>query len=682
MSDVHCIKPGEANEYGGYVLRGPSGPEKTALLLQRCRYLLENAAAGEGMLILVPNRRRLLEWDRELRHVYSVEPRLCTFRGFVRQELEVFYPLAAKRGGLSRTVVRPVFMDRNAAVNLIAKVVQSRREKDGSFASLSSTSEKIASDILGSLEAAAMAGIPYDQAFERLYSSLEIKNEDRRKIYRDAGEIARAYRNKCLALGVLDTAASIELYCGSLLKDESYRALLKKNIRYLAADDLQDWDEAQLAAAELLLPGLKGFVFGFDAEAACGPADRLRRNRLIEGRLLARCDAAEIGATYEAVAEDFSGRLYDAIISGKTAREGKGPAEERHLVVERHPAVELRSEMLGLLGERVCELIEAEGVRPSDIAILSTYADIVTELVLAGILQGRGYGLVNPSASAKASGSRLCRAMLAFAGLSRPHLKIYPSGDDVRLLMETLFSLDPPGASELAGKVCGSIPYMALPEPDWPGLNGILDEGRLKKYRYVTAWIENCKKSPEPDLDVFMQRALLEIFLELAADEAEINKGKLLIDRAGSFCAVVSRFGRNAVRDFLASAGYGTDVAAAVRYAAESFGEENVVLATPAVYLEHGLKRKVTVICGLSSSNWSPVRARELVNPNVLCAAWKPDEIYTAAHGESDRRRYLADIMRAVVRNCGERLITFESLLSASGYENNGILPEIFDAIL
>ena len=682
MSEVHCIKPGGAPEYGGYVLRGPSGPEKTALLLQHCKCLLEKASGGEGMLIFAGDRGRLPEWDRELGHIYPVEPRLCTFQSFVRQELEVFYPLvAAKCGGPARTEVRPAFLDRDAAVSMIAKVIQYRREREGIFATLSSTAERIASDILSSLEAAAMAGIPFNQTFERLYATLEIKNEDRRKIYRDAGEIACAYRNKCLELSVLDMAASIELYCGYLLKDGSYRALLKKNIKYLAADELQLWDEAQLTVAELLLPGLRGFVFGFDPEASGGGTNRLRRDRLIEDRLLSRCSAAVSVTTQEAAAGGLPDILHDAIVSGRAEKAGKGAAGKIP-AVERHPAAELRSEMLELLGERVCGLIEAEGVRPSDITILSTYADIVTELVLASILRSRGYGLTNLAARDAASDSRLCRALLVFAALGHPQLKIYPSRDDVRLLLEKLLSLDPPRASLLAGKVCGGVPFMALPGSDWPGLAEILDEGRLKKYRYVLDWIEEYKNTNDTGLEVFLQKALLEIFLKVAESESEINKAKRLIDRAGDFCGIVSRFDRNAVRDFLSSSGYRTSLGAGARHTMESPGEMNVILATPTTYLQAGYMSRVTVICGLSSKNWSPARVRELVNPDVLSAAWKAGEIYTAADEEADRRLYLADIMRAVIRNCGERLITFESLLSANGYENGGVLPEIFDTML
>lgn len=660
----------------GYVFKGSGGSQMTSLLQQRCRDLLKNSKPGEGMLILLESRSRLIEWDRELRHIYPVEPRLCTFQGFVRQELEVYYHMAAAKGiGLAGSEVRPTFLDRDAALSLVSKVVQRRREKDGVFSSLSSTSERIASDILNSLDSAAMAGIPYDEVFDRLYMSLEVKNEIRRKIYKDAGGIACDYRKKCLGLDVLDTAASIELFCGCLLKDESYRALLKMKTRYLLADDLHNWDEAQLLTAELLLPGLKSYAFCYDTEALCRETNRLRRNRLIEDRLLSRCNISSIDIK-KTDTDNLSAILHDVIASGKIRK------AETTAKVERHPAAELRSEMLEQLGRRICELIEVEGVEPSDITILSTYADIVTELVLAGILHKRGHGLTNLAVGKKASGSRICRALLVFTVLCHPDFGIYPSKDDVRLLAEILFGLDPVKASTLARKVCSSIPFSELPGTDWPMLSEIMDGKLLENYLFVKAWTEENKNASQAEIPVFMQKALLEIFLRATVDESDVIEAKQLIDRAYEFCDIVSRFGMNAGKDFLNSAGHRMNVGESPQRVLEDSGSQNVILSTASVFLGSGLKSRVNVICGLGSDNWSPVCARELVNPEVLSAAWKTGEIYTAVHEEADKRLYFADLMRDIINSCDEKLITFDSILSGNGYENEGILPEIFDSIL
>ena len=45
-------------------------------------------------------------------------------------------------------------------------------------------------------------------------------------------------------------------------------------------------------------------------------------------------------------------------------------------------------------------------------------------------------------------------------------------------------------------------------------------------------------------------------------------------------------------------------------------------------------------------------------------------------------KRYVAVLMRSILKRCGEKVITFESMLSANGYENDGILSEYFDELI
>jgi hypothetical protein len=337
--------------------------------------------------------------------------------------------------------------------------------------------------------------------------------------------------------------------------------------------------------------------------------------------------------------------------------------------------------MLENLGSRVCELVE-EGVGPGDITILSSYADIVTELVLSGILSKRGIGLVNISGTERASDSRLCRALLSFAALCHPGYGIYPSRDDYRLLCEMLFGLDPVRACTLAAKIGNTLPHASLPGPEWPGLQGLFGQARQETYLTIRGWVQEYMKFPDADPGVFLQRALLELFLKIGPDRAELEKAKQLVGDAADFYKIVSRFGRNAGRDFTGNAGKKVRVGMDSRHTGRLHSKQDVVFTTPSAYLKSGIESRITIISGLSSDNWSPARVRELVNPNVLSGAWKAERVYTSADEEADRLLYLADTFRAVVQSCGERLITFESLLNANGYENNGILPEVFEIIL
>lgn len=107
-----------------------------------------------------------------------------------------------------------------------------------------------------------------------------------------------------------------------------------------------------------------------------------------------------------------------------------------------------------------------------------------------------------------------------------------------------------------------------------------------------------------------------------------------------------------------------------------------VLLSTPVAYLASSLESKVTIITSLSSSHWTPRSVKEITNLHVLTKTWNPKDIYTEDIEEENQKRYVAVLMRSILKRCGEKVITFESMLSANGYENDGILSEYFDELI
>jgi hypothetical protein len=67
---------------------------------------------------------------------------------------------------------------------------------------------------------------------------------------------------------------------------------------------------------------------------------------------------------------------------------------------------------------------------------------------------------------------------------------------------------------------------------------------------------------------------------------------------------------------------------------------------------------------------------------HVLSKTWDDKMVYTEDMEERNQKEYLAMIMRSILKRCKERVITFESILSANGFENDGILSEYFDEIM
>ena len=104
-------------------------------------------------------------------------------------------------------------------------------------------------------------------------------------------------------------------------------------------------------------------------------------------------------------------------------------------------------------------------------------------------------------------------------------------------------------------------------------------------------------------------------------------------------------------------------------------------MSTPVAFLASSLKSKVTIVTSLSSNNWTPRSIKEISNLHVLTKTWDENSVYTEELEEKNQKHYLATLMRAIIKRCGEKLITYESMLSANGYENDGLLAEYFDEI-
>lgn len=657
-----------------YLLKGVSGTGKTSLLRESCIYLNEKLGIpAASILVILADNERLSFWNSVMSEKTAARFRYCTFSAFVREELTLYYPLALSNYDcIMQKDIKPVFLSSEASIHLISKVVQARREKDGLFTGLVSSNERIAAVLANNLKAAALECIPAEEIGGRLYEALDRKDKEKEQIFKDMDEIGLAYRKRCLELGVLDYSMALELYRKFLLQDEKYRQSLCSRFKHIVIDDLQETSHAMLELVELLMESCDTAFLGYDPEF--GSAGLLRGNRSFpESKVSKACEVIELEKPDKSA---FAEALYSAIL--KDAAE----AIECGFRIERSPAVELRSEMLELLAYKICTLVNEDGLKPSDIVILSTYGDVVTELVINNILRKNGITLVNAGARMNAADSPLCSGLLAFARLCHPDFCLYPEKGTVKQMIQQLFGLDPVRSSKIARKTCNTFPFPNLPDME-EILPGDTDAGKVKeKYDYVRIWVTNYKGQEKPmNMSAFLQLSLMEIFLDGTTNEEEIFKAKLLVDTAERFCNATVKFGRNTGRDFIEMA---ENILKAGESPIQPEGGMNcgsVVLTTPEAYISSPINNKVLIISGLSSGHWSRGRGSELSNPQVLSASWDRGTKYTREMEERNSRCYLASMMRAVLEKGSSRVIAFESLRSESGFENDGILPEILDKI-
>lgn len=663
-----------------FILKGPTGSGKSTILLERYKYMVDKLKIpSEKILILLLNRTQSLEWRTKTVLEGSGNVLRTSYYGFIQSEIKTFYPIITKKcNEIVNKDIKPVFLTFEAAQFLVATVIEWRRQNQGAFAGVTSYTDRLAIDITGNLVKAAISDIPYYKIGDRLYKALENKDELRKQIFREADDIVAAYRKKCLELGIFDFGMAVDLYNNYLLPDKLYRDNLSSRIEHLIVDNIEECVPTQVDLINILLPNLKTCLLAYNHEGGYGEAFGSNHG-YVKSVLIDKIDKIEMGKSHtcqEYMAE-FSDMLYDNIENLKNNKCKPGH------YIERVPPFELRSEMLENAAERIVQLIDKEGYNPSDIVVISSYADPVTEFVIARILERYGYEVKNLARKSRLIDNPFSQALITLAQLCHPAYGSMPSKDDVRALLRMVLKIDPVRSSILAGEIVSQRPFAQFPDIEFPGLVERIGYYNIEKYEYIRNWISEYKKKPKPlKINEFFQKVFLEILISKEVSQKDILEAKNLIDSAQTFVEVVSRFNRNASKDFLEVVRRGIKSAESIFELEEKLSGDFVLLTTPVPYLASSLKSKVTVITSLSSNNWTPRSVKEITNLHVLTKTWDENDVYTEELEEKNQKHYLATLLRAIFKRCSDKVITFESMLSANGYENDGILADYFDEIM
>jgi GTPase SAR1 family protein len=663
------------------ILRGPAGSGKTTILIERYRYLVENLKIpSEKILILLLNRHQAHEWSNKLIFKGSGAIWRTSYYGFIQGEIKTYYPIILKKyENILIREIKPVFATFEVVQFLVSKAIEGRRSKNGAFSGVTTLTEKIASELTSNLVKAAASDIPFDEIGQRLFNSLQNKDSDKKQLYQDIDLVSSAYRNKCIELGIFDMSMAIDLYNNCLLKDETYKTQLFKRVQHIIIDNIEECVPSEIDFIEFMLPNISSCLLAYNNESGIGELAGSNHG-YIKSRLEHKCITVEINENFNCKDSmvEFSDMLFDNI-DGFTKRKSKNKVD-----VERIPTTELRSEMLERVGDRVISLIANEGYKPCDIVILSTYADCVTELVIERILEKKGYKLKNIAKKSRVIDNTFSRALITLVELCHPGYGINPNRDDVKLLLCLILKIDPVRSSILASEICKQKAYAKFPDIEFNSLAEQIGIINVEKYEHIRNWIESYKNREQPiPMSEFLQRAFVEILISPDMSQTDIQHTKNLIEMAQAFIEVVSRFNNiNVNKGFIEMVRGGIKSPESILEQEKGVSGEYVYLSTPSAYLSGTLKNKVTILTSISSNNWSPRIIKEMTNIQVLTKTWDINNIYTEEQEEMNQKHQLAVIMRAILKRCGDKLITFESNLSANGYENDGQLSIFFDDIL
>lgn len=652
------------------IVNGKSGSGKTTLAMKKYRHMVENEEVNsEDILVLVMNRHQALSWRKELNLSLSGELKVYTYQNFINKELIKFWPIVCKNcDEIKKRQLRPEFVSNDTASYMMKLLVNYYRNK-GYFMDITSTSTRIAEDLVSNISKAAISLVDLEEIGCRLYNSMQVKEKVRKENYEHMDIIIKHYINSFLKQGVMDYGISAHIYNKYLINDESYIGKLQKT-KHIIVDDFDEISLAQLNLINKLMCGInKAFLFNNPEGGFCTyfGADKT----YLENNIDFGYDEVELEESFLCNKNllEFVDKLNRKTLNMISQCGKKIP-------IYFDMSSQLRSEMIEKIAVKIKELIE-KGKNPEDIAIVEPFNDFVLSCEIEHKLKQLGINVLNTSKKSRLIDNPYVHSLVTIACICKPY-NINLTIDDYRRFFSIVLDIDVIKASILSKLIWKKNELQELSEQ----VIERIGKDIAARYNYLKSCIEEYKNyvnKKDISLDKLFRRAFLELLIVLPDAKKNILVCKNLSESAEKFIEALSQFDtmNNPEEKFIAYIKSEASDFYSLREIEElSVNDKGVILTTPYNLLTCNLKSNIQIYTDISSNMWAPRNIKELTNTYVLRINWNIDEVYTEEIEEQNKINNLISIIKCLIRKCGEEIYCYGSEYSINGYEQQGYFSD------
>ncbi len=662
---------------GTAMLIGPAGTGKSTALQHRLLRLLREGEPAYTILTLVaePEHR-----DAYFDAVHNsglgpyAELNVTGYSQLAQRMAALFWPLVARDAGFERPYVPPTFLSYDLAQVAMWRVVTPMLAQ-GAFANLRLRPQQIVSQLLDTLNRAALNALTLEEAIAR-QSRTWAGEPERRFHLDDAATAARAFRRHCLANSLLDLSLTVEVFDTQLVRHPEFHRYFRERYRHLIVDNLEE----HTPAGQNFVAGLMGETQttavavdeggGYKRFLAADPhgAERMR---------LEFDQTIPFSHSFVSPPEmrQLANRVENYLLHQRLTAEG---AEDRLLGVV---GGRYRREMVANLAPVLHDLVYGRGVAPRDIAIIVPYMDGALRYMLTNALREAGlpFRLLRRRTSPREEPR--VRAWLTWLALAHPGWGVHPAPYDVaealtlsirtldparaQLVVDHLYRQDIPelvGIDSLPPKVAERVgaAEVALVEELrlWMATRGHGDNIDTFLHSLFNELLAQPQFQPEPDL---AGAAVLDWLVRSAARLRKAAPG-LGLNTEGELGATFI----DAVNQGLVTAN------------PPDWGEppdpDGVILSTIYAYLLAGEPVRVQVWLETAAQGWWDIPRQPLSNAFVLAQSRSAEEPWTIDEEFGVRNELLARIVRGLAARCRDGIILATSDLDRRGVRQDGPL--------
>ncbi len=665
-------------EAGGSIfLAGPAGSGKSSALHHRLVQLLQSGEPAYTILVLVAEQDHVepfLNFVHQSRLRPLTELSITTYYNLARELVTLFWPLVARPAGFIRPYQPPTFLSYDLAQLLMWQVVIPMIE-DGAFADLRLRPQQIVSQLLDTLNRAALNGLSLDEANRRQLKTWS-GEQDHIVHLRDAAIAAQRFRTVCLENNLLDLSLVVQVFDTQLVKHPRFRQYFVERYRHFMVDNIEEQTPAGQNFVNSLMDTTESVVIAYDAGggykrflAADPTGAKMFRNRCQQAiDFKSNFTAAPVMHQLSHVVENF--------LVG-TNKPTSGAEEAVFATISSR----YRQEMIRELVVVLADLIQG-GVQANEIAIIAPYLDGALRYGLAKELGAAGIPHFLLRRRSSPRDEPRVRAWITWLAIAHPTWGIRPVEYDVaEALSLTIAGIDPARAQLFAQELYRQEESVLLPVAHLAeNMLKRLGEERIVLVEELRQWLIENGQDRYP-IDMF----LFQLFNNLLSQphfqpEPEPAGGAVcdwLVRSAGRLRQAAGPMGLRTTaelgKSFIEGIYQGL-VTANPPELGDPPDPDGVMISTIYGYLLAGRPVQLQVWLDTAATGWWDIPRQPLSNAFVLAQSWDPERPWTMAEDHQIRDELLSRIVRGLTNRCSGQVIFANSELDRRSIRQDGRL--------
>lgn len=657
-------------------LLGAAGSGKTAALQQRLIHLLASGEPAYTLLVLVaePEHQQLY---LDAVHQSGLGPyadlKITTYNRMAQEMVALFWPLVARPAGFTQPYRPPTFLSYDLAQLLMWRVVTPLLDEEA-FANLRLRPQQIVSQLLDTLNRAALNGLTLDEAIERQMRTWTGEPE-RLHHLDEAARAARNFRSRCLQNSLLDLSLVVEVFDTQLVRHPEFHRYFSERFRHVIVDNVEEQTPAGQNFVSSLLQRVQTTAIAYDAG---GGYKRFMSADPLSANQFQRYSQHAFTFNEQFVAPTKMTPLANLVEN--YLMHTKKPVSGAEEAVLHVAGGRYRREMIANLTPLLRDLVD-EGVAPADIAIIAPYLDGALRYTLTQSLQQSDlpYRLLRRRISPREEPR--VRAWLTWLMLAHPDWGLAPAPYDVaEALTLSIDGLDPARAALLTERLYRQEERLLLPAGDIPDrLVERIGFQALGLYEELRRWLE--AYDGRAPIDAFLHNLFAQLLSQPRFQPKPDIAGAAVCDwlvqaatrLRQSAAAMGLRSAAETGRVFVDGINQGL-VTAHPPELGDPPDPNGLMISTIYGYLLAGEPVRVQVWLETAATGWWDIPRQPLSNAFVLAQSYDPDQPWTMEQDFAIRNQLLSRIIRGLTARCSEGIILANSDLDRRGVRQDGPL--------